>query len=68
MSKAQVIDGKAFAANLRTEIKRKVDFLKENYSITEGMPPEINLLNDTTNGASFLKFIENDLTMIIFYL
>ena len=37
MSKAQVIDGKAFAANLRTEIKRKVDFLKENYSLTPGL-------------------------------
>ena len=33
-------------------------FLKENYSIIEGMPPEINLLNEKNNGETLLKLIE----------
>ena len=32
-------------------------FLKENYSLNEGMPPEINLLNEKNNGESLLKLI-----------
>ena len=36
-------------------------FLRENYSITEGMPPEINLLNEKNNGESLLKLIDNNL-------
>ena len=38
-------------------------FLKENYSITDGMPPEVNLLNEKNNGECVLKLIQNDLVM-----
>jgi len=34
---ATIIDGKAFSANLRGEIARKVGLLKENHSITPGL-------------------------------
>ena len=36
-------------------------FLKENYSITDGMPPEVNLLNEKNNGESLLKLINKNL-------
>ncbi len=36
-------------------------FLKENYSINEGRPPEINLLNEKNNGEIVLKLISEDL-------
>ena len=32
-----IIDGKAFSANLRAEITRKVDLLKNNHSLTPGL-------------------------------
>ena len=35
-------------------------FLKENYSIVDGMPPEINLLNEKNNGENVLKLIQNN--------
>ena len=38
-------------------------FLKENYSIIEGMPPEINLLNEKNNGEGLLKLIEKKLIL-----
>ena len=38
-------------------------FLKENFSINEGLPPEINLLNEKNNGESLLKLINNDLVL-----
>ncbi len=38
-------------------------FLKENYSINEGMPPEINLLNEKNNGETLLKLIEKKLIL-----
>ena len=38
-------------------------FLKENYSINEGMPPEINLLNEKNNGETLLKLINKDLVL-----
>jgi phosphoribosylformylglycinamidine synthase subunit PurL len=38
-------------------------FLKENFSIIEGMPPEINLLNEKNNGENILKLIQNDLVL-----
>jgi phosphoribosylformylglycinamidine synthase subunit PurL len=38
-------------------------FLKENYSINEGMPPEINLLNEKNNGENVLKLIQNNLVL-----
>ncbi len=38
-------------------------FLRENYSINEGMPPEINLLNEKNNGNCLLKLIENNLIL-----
>ena len=38
-------------------------FLKENYSINEGMPPEINLLNEKNNGENVLKLIRNNLVL-----
>ena len=38
-------------------------FLKENYSINDGMPPEINLLNEKNNGDGLLKLIEKNLVL-----
>ena len=38
-------------------------FLKENYSIDEGMPPEINLLNEKNNGENLLKLIDKNLIL-----
>ena len=38
-------------------------FLKENYSINEGMPPEINFLNEKNNGESLLKLIDKNLVL-----
>ena len=38
-------------------------FLKENYSITEGMPPEVNLMNEKNNGECLLKLIDNNLIL-----
>ncbi|MGD8420814.1 MAG: tetrahydrofolate dehydrogenase/cyclohydrolase catalytic domain-containing protein, partial [Gammaproteobacteria bacterium] len=34
---AKIIDGKAFAANLRGEIARKVELLKQQHSVTPGL-------------------------------
>ncbi len=34
---ATIIDGKAFAANLRSEIARKVEILKQNHAVTPGL-------------------------------
>ena len=36
-------------------------FLKEIYSIVDGSPPEVNLLNEKNNGEAVLKLIQNDL-------
>ena len=38
-------------------------FLKENYSINEGMPPEINLKNEKNNGEALLKLIEKKMVL-----
>ena len=38
-------------------------FLKENYSIREGMPPEVNLLNEKNNGETLLKLIEKKIIL-----
>ena len=38
-------------------------FLKENYSINDGLPPEINLKNEKNNGESLLKLIEENLIL-----
>ncbi len=38
-------------------------FLKENYSIIEGMPPEVNLLNEKNNGENVLKLIQDNLVL-----
>ena len=38
-------------------------FLKENFSIMEGMPPEINLLNEKNNGECLLKLIGKNLVL-----
>ena len=38
-------------------------FLKENYSINEGMPPEVNLLNEKNNGEALLKMINKNLIL-----
>jgi phosphoribosylformylglycinamidine synthase subunit PurL len=38
-------------------------FLKENYSIVDGMPPEINLLNEKNNGENVLKLIQENLIL-----
>ena len=36
-------------------------FLKENFSIIEGIPPEINLINEKNNGEIILKLINKSL-------
>ena len=36
-------------------------FLKENFNIIDGMPPEINLLNEKNNGEIVLKLINDNL-------
>ncbi len=38
-------------------------FLKENYSISDGMPPEINLLNEKNNGECLLELIKKNLIL-----
>ena len=38
-------------------------FLKENYSIDDGLPPDINLKNEKNNGESLLKLIEENLIL-----
>jgi phosphoribosylformylglycinamidine synthase subunit PurL len=38
-------------------------FLKENYSITDGIPPEINLLNEKNNGENVLSLIQENLVL-----
>ena len=38
-------------------------YLKENYSIDEGMPPEVNLLNEKNNGECLLKLINENLIL-----
>ncbi len=38
-------------------------FLKENFSISEGMPPEANLLNEKNNGEILLKLIDRNLIL-----
>jgi len=38
-------------------------YLKENYSIIDGMPPEINLLNEKNNGENLLKLIDKNLIL-----
>ena len=38
-------------------------FLRENYSIEEGLPPEINLQNEKNNGESLLKLINKSLIL-----
>ena len=37
--------------------------MKENYSINEGLPPEVNLLNEKNNGESLLKLINKNLIL-----
>ena len=36
-------------------------FLKENYSIVNGRPPEVNLVNEKNNGEAVLKLINENL-------
>ncbi len=36
-------------------------FLEEVYSINEGKPPEVNMLNEKNNGETVLEIIKNDL-------
>ena len=38
-------------------------FLKENFSITEGLPPGVNLKNEKNNGEAVLKLIKKNLIM-----
>ena len=38
-------------------------YLKEIYSISEGMPPEINLVNEKNNGECLLKLIDKNLIL-----
>ena len=33
-------------------------YLKENYSIIDGRPPEVNLVNEKNNGETVLKLIK----------
>ena len=38
-------------------------FLKENFSITDGSPPETNLANEKNNGEAVLNLINRDLVL-----
>jgi len=38
-------------------------FLKENYSIIDGMPPEVNLVNEKNNGDNVLRLIQENLVL-----
>ena len=38
-------------------------FLRENYSIDDGLPPEINFLNEKNNGECLLKLIDKNLIL-----
>jgi len=38
-------------------------FLKENFSILDGRPPEINLLNEKNNGEAVLNLIQKNLVL-----
>ena len=38
-------------------------FLKENFSIIEGLPPEVNLKNEKNNGEIILKLIKKNLVL-----
>ena len=38
-------------------------FLRENYSINDGLPPEINLLNEKNNGECLFKLINKNLIL-----
>ena len=38
-------------------------FLKENYSINEGLPPEVNLINEKNNGECLIKLINKKLVL-----
>ena len=38
-------------------------FLKENYSISEGNPPEVNLANEKNNGETVFNLINNNLVL-----
>ncbi len=38
-------------------------FLKENYSINDGVPPEVNLINEKNNGECLLKLINKNLIL-----
>jgi phosphoribosylformylglycinamidine synthase len=38
-------------------------FLRENYSIIEGMPPDVNLLNEKNNGENVLKLIQDNFVL-----
>tara|TARA_B100000674_G_C37928432_1_gene956737 strand:- start:882 stop:2156 length:1275 start_codon:yes stop_codon:yes gene_type:complete len=38
-------------------------FLKENFSISEGLPPEVNLSNEKNNGETILKLIRKNLVL-----
>ena len=38
-------------------------FLKENFSLEDGSPPEINLLNEKNNGETLLKLINQNLVL-----
>ena len=38
-------------------------FLRENYEINDGMPPEVNFFNEKNNGESLLKMIDKNLVL-----
>ena len=38
-------------------------FLRENYSIDEGLPPEVNLTNEKNNGECLIKLINKNLVL-----
>jgi len=40
-------------------------FLEEIYSISDGPPPEVNLINEKNNGSTVLELIKNDLAMSV---
>ena len=38
-------------------------YLKENFSITDGKPPEVNLLNEKYNGITVMSLISQNLIL-----
>ena len=61
--KAKVKLGFESSVEITDGISRLVDWTKENYSIIDGRPPEVNLVNEKNNGETVLKLIKQGLVL-----